>query len=72
MNSNWQRWGIPIDESVRSSEIGTFTVAAEAMEEYVETLQYRFEPMSENTMGDVVMEWENTRVKFHLHPVEGS
>lgn len=72
VNSNWQRWGIPIDESVRSSEIGTFTVAAEAMEEYVETLQYRFEPMSENTMGDVVMEWENTRVKFHLHPVEGS
>ena len=52
--------------------MGTFTVAAEAMEEYVETLQYRFEPMSENTMGDVVMEWENTRVKFHLHPVEGS
>jgi hypothetical protein len=72
VNSNWQRWGIPIDESVRSSEVGTFTVAAEAMEEYVETLQYRFEPMSENTMGDVVMEWENTRVKFHLHPVEGS
>ena len=72
VNSNWQRWGIPIDESVRNSEVGTFTVAAEATEEYVETLQYRFEPMSENTMGDVVMEWENTRVKFHLHPVEGS
>ena len=70
VNSNWERWGIPIDENVRSSEVGTFTVPVEAMDDYVETLQYRFEPMSENTMGDVVLEWENTRVKFHLHPGE--
>jgi len=68
VNTNWERWGIPIDESVRSSEIGTFTVPVEAMDDYVETLQYRFEPMSENTMGDVILEWENTRVKFHVHP----
>jgi len=68
VNTNWERWGIPIDESVRSSEVGTFTVPVEAMDDYVETLQYRFEPMSENTMGDVILEWENTRVKFHVHP----
>jgi len=68
VNTNWERWGIPIDESVRSSEVGTFTVPVEAMDDYVETLQYRFEPMRENTMGDVILEWENTRVKFHVHP----
>ena len=37
-------------------------------DEFVEALTYSFEPMSENTMGDVILEWENTRVKFHLHP----
>lgn len=68
VNSNWERWGIPIDESVRAAEVGSFTVETEPMDEYVETLQYRFEPMADNTMGDVVLEWENTRVKFHVHP----
>jgi len=68
INSNWERWGIPIDGSVRASEVGSFTVAPEEMEEFVETLTYRFEPMSENTMGDVVLEWENTRLRFHVHP----
>ena len=68
VNSNWERWGIPIDETVRSSEIGTFTATPEPIDEFVETLTYSFEPMGENTMGDVVLEWENTRVKFRVHP----
>lgn len=68
INSNWERWGIPIDDAVRASEIGTFTVTPEATDDFVETLTYRFEPMAENTMGDVILEWENTRVKFHVHP----
>lgn len=67
VNSNWERWGIPIDESVRSNEVGVFAVTPEPMDEYVETLQYRFEPTDE-TMGDMVLEWENTRVRFHVHP----
>lgn len=69
INSNWERWGIPIDESVRSTEIGTFTAEPESTEDFVETLQYRFEPMANGTMGDLVLEWENTRVRFHVHPV---
>lgn len=68
INSNWERWGIPIDAGVRANEVGTFTVTPEPITEHVETLQYRFEPMANNTMGDMVMEWENTRVKFHIHP----
>lgn len=67
INSNWERWGIPIDESVRATDIGSFTVEPEQTEEFVETLQYRWEPMGD-TMGDMVMEWENTRVRFHIHP----
>lgn len=67
INSNWERWGIPIDESVRATEVGSFTVEPEPMDEYVETLRYRFEPMGDS-MGDMIMEWENTRLRFHLHP----
>lgn len=67
INSNWERWGIPIDESVRSTEVGTFTVEPEETEEFVETLRYRWEPMGED-MGDIVLEWENTRLRFHVHP----
>lgn len=68
INSSWERWGIPIDESVRSSEIGSFTVEPETTDEMVETMQFHFEPNAEGTMGDIVMEWENTRVSFHAHP----
>jgi hypothetical protein len=68
INSNAERWGIPIDESVRSSEIGSFTVEPESTGEYVETMRFHFEPSEDGTMGDMVMEWENTAVRFHVHP----
>jgi len=66
INSNWERWGIPIDDAVRSSEIGTFTATPEPMEEFVETLRYRFEPTADGSMGNLVLEWENTRVTVHV------
>jgi len=68
LNSNWERWGIPIDAEVRSTEVGSFTATPEETEEYVETLQFRWEPMADGTMGNIVLEWENTRVPFHVHP----
>jgi hypothetical protein len=70
INSNWQRWGIPIDEGVRSADVGSFTATPEASDDFVETLTYSFEPLSDNTMGDLVLAWENTRVRFHVHPVD--
>lgn len=68
INSNWERWGIPINDEVRAGDIGSFTVEPEPVDSMVETLTYSFEPMAENTMGDIVMQWENTQVKFHVHP----
>jgi Protein of unknown function (DUF2911) len=68
LNSNSQRWGIPIDADIRASEVGSFTATPEPMDEMVETLQYRWEPSEDGTMGDMVFEWEHTRVKFHIHP----
>lgn len=67
LNSTYERWGIPIDPSVRSSEVGSFTVEPSTMGENVETLHFSFEP-TEAGMGDIVMEWDHTRVDFHAHP----
>lgn len=68
ISSDWQRWGIPITPSVRASEVGSFTATPTAVEEMVETLTYRWEPNAENTMGDIVLEWEHTRVRFNVRP----
>lgn len=65
VNSAIERWGIPINDEVRSTEIGSFTVTPESTEDMVETLTYRFEPTGDG-MGDLVMEWENTRIRMHV------
>lgn len=62
INSNWQRWGIPINADVRSSEIGSFTATPEVVDDMVETLRYSWED------GAIVMHWEHTRLRI---PVEG-
>jgi hypothetical protein len=68
INANWERWGIPIDASVRASDIASFKVKPVPSGRMVETLTYTWEPVSGGTMGDIVLEWENTRVAFHVHP----
>ena len=68
INSNAERWGIPINDDVRANEVGSFTVTPEAIPVMAESLLYRFQPNAEGTMGDMVMEWENTRISFHIHP----
>jgi hypothetical protein len=69
LNPSFQRWGIPIGDDVRATEVGSFTAPVEATGTMVETLTFTFAPWEDGTMGDMVVEWENTRVKFHLHPV---
>lgn len=71
LNSAYERWGIPINDDVRATEVGSFTATPEATDSMVEGLTFSFEPWEGDTMGDMVMEWENTRLKFHLHPVGG-
>lgn len=67
--SSWERWGIPIDESVRSTEVGSFTVTPEASDEFVETLTYEWVP-SGITGGEMVITWENTRLSFPITAAE--
>lgn len=64
INSNWQRWGIPISDEVRATDVGSFTVTPEATDSHVETLTFSFEPNADGTGGDIVMEWENTRIRI--------
>lgn len=63
LNSNAQRWGIPITPEVRADDVGSFTVPAEATEGLVETLTYRWEPAGDSA-GHLILEWENTRIRI--------
>jgi len=65
VNSNVERWGIPIDDEVQATAIGSFMVSPETTNGMVETLTYTFEPTG-NGMGDLIMEWENTRLRMHV------
>lgn len=66
LNSNHQRWGVPIDADVRAAEVGSFTRTAESTEEMVEQLTFRWDAHGQG-MGNLVMEWENTRVEIPVH-----
>lgn len=60
VNSNAERWGIPIDDGVMSTNVGSFTVNPEATSAPVETLTYR------SAGGVLTMEWENTRLSMPM------
>lgn len=66
LNSSYERWGIPINDEVRATEVGSFTVTPEATDDMVETLTYSFESTGENS-GEIVMEWENARIRIPVN-----
>lgn len=66
INSNTDRWGIPIDDSVRQSDVGSFTVQPETLDASVERLSVELEPADDG--ADVVIEWATTRVSFPIRP----
>lgn len=64
INTNVNRWGIPVDEAVRGTEVGSFTAAVEALGAPVETLTFRFEAGADAASGALILEWENTGVRI--------
>jgi hypothetical protein len=72
LNSNAQRWGIPIDDAVRAADVGSFTGLPRAMTEPVEQFTIRWYS-DDGHDGQLVLEWGTTRVEFevalleHLH-----
>lgn len=67
INTNWQRWGIPLNDEIRATEVGSFTATPTAIDEMVETVTYSWEPNEDGTMGEIVLEWEHTQVRLPVH-----
>lgn len=62
VNGATDRWGIPIDESVRQQDIGSVSSEAEQTGRMVEGLTLSFERRDE-TSADLIVEWERTRIR---------
>ena len=66
VNSDAQRWGIPIDAKVRAKDVGTGTVAAEQAATPVEVLTISLKATSPS-LATMTIEWADARVNV---PVE--
>ena len=66
VNRNAERWGIPINDYVRSRDVGSGTAPVEYVGTPVEALTISFSPTSKGS-ATMNVEWENTRVRV---PVE--
>lgn len=58
VNSNTNRWGIPISPDVRSSDVGSVVVRPQETAEHVETLTFTFE--GSGSSGTLTFAWERT------------
>lgn len=70
VNGAVDRWGVPIDEEVRSADIGSVTATPGRTSEAVEAMDLRFEPRDDGGV-DLVAEWERTRVSVPIRPASG-
>lgn len=60
VNSEYDRWGIPIDEAVQSTEVGSFMATPSATAGMVEMMTF------EQVDGALRFSWENTQVDISL------
>lgn len=68
INRQSQRWGIPINPEVMGANVGSFKAPVAATGAPVEQLTFRWEPTDDST-GQLVMEWAGTQVKFTIHRI---
>lgn len=66
VNSNFERWGIPISDEVRATDIGSFTRTPVEIEDMVETMTITWQAHGA-MMGHLVIEWERTRIEVPIH-----
>lgn len=65
VNANARRWGIPIDATVRTHDVGSVTVPVETLDAPVEVLTLQFERGLLDGVT-LVVEWERTRVRIPI------
>lgn len=66
VNGNAQRWGVPIDDEVRTKDLGSRVIPTEHLDTPIEALTITLRRTS-STAATMDVEWENTRVRI---PVE--
>jgi hypothetical protein len=66
VNTQVERWGIPINDGVMAADVGTFTVPTAATPSMVEQLTMEWADPGQG-MGHIVIDWENTRVEVPVH-----
>ena len=64
VNSNTNRWGIPISPDVRRSDLGSFEATPTRGDSFVETLTFRFE--GSGTSGNLVLAWEDRTLRIPI------
>lgn len=69
VNDAVDRWGVPIDEEVRSNDVGSVTVTPERTSEAVEAMDLRLQPRDGGGVH-LVLEWERTRLAVPIRPQE--
>ena len=65
VNRTARRWGIPINDTVRTEDIGAVTATVEAATRPVEEFRIQFERGGRDAV-DLVFEWDRTRVRVPL------
>lgn len=70
INSQAERWGMPINEAVRTGDLGSFKRQVGATSQHVEQLTFTWMGHG-GPMGHLAMEWENTRLEIPIHKGEG-
>jgi hypothetical protein len=71
VNRTAQRWGIPINEKVRSADIGSGTVAVHQAPDVVEQLTMHFEPAGASS-ANLVVQWEQSGVQIPVTLLSGA
>jgi hypothetical protein len=71
LNSEAERWGIPIDEEVTARNIGSFTGLPRTLTEPVEQFTINWHPHGGDN-GHLVLEWGTTRIEIEVRLLEPS
>lgn len=71
LNSETERWGIPIDEEVTARNIGSFTGLPRTLTEPVEQFTINWHTHGGDN-GHLVLEWGTTRVEIEVRLLEHS
>ena len=65
VNRAVRRWGIPINDTIKTEDIGAVTVAVETVTTPVEEFRIQFERGGRDAV-DLVFEWDRTRVRVPI------